>query len=237
MKKYDLSKLGKQSDASLAKEWGISAVRVGQLRKQHNIECFDAPANLVRDNTPSDIKYDLSRLGKEKDIELAKEWGITRERVRQLRLKNNIDKFTNNINYDFINQKIFDYLEQNTNKIIKLKDICSLFNQKYYFITKKYVKDLAKLRKIEISFENDKNTNHGTVSHRRNRCRCLICKACLAVQAWLRNNNYEIKIMESDLFVNKYFDLYELDETFGHKKFYDFMIKELDLKPTETKKS
>lgn len=181
-------------------------------------------------------KYDFSRLGIEKDSVLAKKWGISRERVRQLRKKKEL-KEINSINFkrsnsfdrNLINNKILEFLKKNKDKKITLDDLHKYLSGKYYFITKKYVKDLGKSIDVDVLFKSEIEFQHCYTTYRKG-CRCLICTTCHTVEYTLKHKlKIKCRIPDIDRYINNYFYLYELDTTKGHKIFYNFMIKELGL--------
>lgn len=180
-------------------------------------------------------KYNFDKLGNQSDASLAREWGISRERVRQFRKQKNIEK-SNFFDRENINKKIIEYLKQNKDKKITLYELkeylCSFFNKMatYSYITKEYVKLLGEKYSIEVLFTTGVLFEHSYTSYRTNKCKCLICTACGSVLMWLYNHKFEYHCQDVNYFVNKYFDLYELDTSKMHKNFYAFMINELKLK-------
>lgn len=169
-------------------------------------------------------KYDFSRLGKEKDAVLALEWGLSRERIRQFRKRLNLEKH-GYVDRDILNQNLIEFLKQNINKPITLIQIKSELKLNFK-LSISYVKKLANENNIKVIFKSEKRYEHCFYSY-RNGCRCLICKACNSVHAYLYYKHIKVIYRDVEYYVNEYFDLYESDRSFGHKNFYKFMLDDI----------
>lgn len=89
--------LGKVQDRIIAKKYGLSISKVSAIRYKLKI-----PASHIHPLQFSLRKFNwdkiICKLGIVRDIELSKEAGVSRERIRQIRKKHNIPKYKPLIN-------------------------------------------------------------------------------------------------------------------------------------------
>ena len=96
IKEEYLKRLGTVPDRVLAAEAGVSLQAIFTARQNRKIEPHykhnDTPLKkLSRDN----YQMLIGELGKSRDTALARKYDISREYVRQLRVRNNVAKFSN----------------------------------------------------------------------------------------------------------------------------------------------
>lgn len=84
--------LGKVQDKFIAEKYGLSVAKVCLIRHKLGV-----PASHIHPPQISSRKFDwdkiVCRLGIIPDVKLAKEAGVSRERIRQLRIKYGIPKY------------------------------------------------------------------------------------------------------------------------------------------------
>lgn len=167
--------------------------------------------------------YDFSKLGKDTDAALAKEWGISKERVRQFRVKLKIAKYTKN-NTEH-NPKLIEILKKYEGQRIYASKINLELGFKYEKYNQQYILNVANVHSINVKFLSGEE--HGYYGYKR-KCRCAVCRAAnnIALQMRKKYKTY-ISIKSVDYYVNYCFELYESDSSFAHSKFFDFMIKDL----------
>lgn len=87
-----MAKLGKVTDRVIASEYGITGAAVHLIRRKYNIPpCATVKHGPKLRDIETSYPGMFDRLGKDRDSALAAEYGISRERVRQYRLRYNIN--------------------------------------------------------------------------------------------------------------------------------------------------
>lgn len=98
MLKEDIKRLGKAPDRVIAEEIGSTVQAVFTERKSRHIPAFGKHSIVhYKKLTEEDYEELISLLGLRRDSILARTYGVSREYVRQLRLKFNKPKFSNQI--------------------------------------------------------------------------------------------------------------------------------------------
>ena len=86
--------LGTIADRVIAEKYNIAGgYFLARLRYKLGIKAYRKHSTAHCHNQKVDVEAIIPKLGKFKDIRLAEEYGISRERVRQLRLEYGIPKF------------------------------------------------------------------------------------------------------------------------------------------------
>ena len=80
-----VTKLGTMADSRLAMMYNVPVYHIRKLRQSHNIEKFRGHRVSYVGSTMPSIKDITPRLGEESDAKLASEFGVSRERIRQIR--------------------------------------------------------------------------------------------------------------------------------------------------------
>lgn len=161
-------------------------------------------------------------LGKLPDSELAKKVGLSRERIRQLRKKKNIPKFSKNKEKEFL---LLNYIK-NFNGELTLIDIVintgiRTLNGSMLSISK--LKTLCEKHNIKYLFKIDKKEKytHNINAYRCKICKCPICKLANCLENWsfthLKNVNFDF----INQFANNYIDFYQNDMSRYKKNFYE----------------
>lgn len=175
-------------------------------------------------------KYDLSLFGKKPDNQIAKQYGISRERIRQIRVREGIPTYKPKSKQKLNNQKLLKYLKKNKNNV-KITDIRNLgiIYLNRTLINKKFLIKYAKLNKINIIFAANRKYKHGYTNSQYG-CKCKICKLAKAIYQVFRVKiingiSYHISPIQSSYYANKYILKYKNDKSRKKTKFYGYLIK------------
>lgn len=178
---------------------------------------------------------DNSELGTTSDTQIAKKYGLSKERIRQIRKKKNIEKYSPSkektsklIEYIKINYEMFDFKEA-LNKFKYVKFEKNRSNR----LSKSLIKKIATKLNLELKFKGEKERYpyiHSLNNRRDNKCACKICKLSKAI--WVRFHKYDVKLktIQCDYYANEYIEMYEKDKTQYKSNFYLFIENDLNVK-------
>lgn len=165
-------------------------------------------------------------LGKISDAELAKEVGVSRERIRQIRTKHNIPKFNLNLEKEII---LINYLKNNVN-LIDISDVrkntgITEFNGKYLSLLD--LKLLAEKFNINCIFKCTPKCEHGLTPYQYG-CRCDICRLSNCLKTYLIRHFSKSSLKFINFISNEYITFYNDDKSRHKKLFFDFVKKEYE---------
>lgn len=165
----------------------------------------------------------FSLLGKISDSELALEAGLSRERIRQIREKNNIPKYNGNIEKEKI---IIDYLKNNPTNIHStcVRNYTGITYINGIYLSTFVLKKLADTYCIQCTFINDEfKFDHGCKYYETCGCKCEICKLANCIKNWIFRNFQKSNSKFVDYISNNYIDFYRNDQSRYKKNFFNFI--------------
>lgn len=170
-------------------------------------------------------KYDLTKLNYYSDSTLSKEWGITRERVRQIRLKFKINKFSLDLNKE---EKLVNCLKENG--FINLTFLKKETSIRYYngkSLNLEVLQTIVDKHHLNLKLKQDQE--HGYSGYVRG-CKCDICRLSNNLRSlrFKKKLGKNLNIKQCDFYANEFYELYKLDDSY-HKELFCEFIKE-DLK-------
>lgn len=158
------------------------------------------------------------------DTELSKKWGLSSERVRQLRIEKGYDHISSKkMASDRRYKVLITYLRKNQNKSFSIKqmqDNIGLFNLYGKSVNIKYIKSICKKANIKLSLPTKKLEEHGYERYRRKLCKCQICRLANNLKSRYLYQGHPIGACKATELAQKYYKTYINDKSIKKEKFY-----------------
>lgn len=167
------------------------------------------------------------------DTELSKKWGLSCERIRQLRIEKHYShisskKLASDRNYN----KLIKYLKLNKHKVFYvsiMQNTIGIYNLYGKEINLTYIQKICKVEKINLKLPSKKADDHGYERYRRKLCKCVICKLANGLKSRYLYQGNPISTFKATELAQKYYKVYTNDKSRKKQKFYTKIDKVLGI--------
>lgn len=161
------------------------------------------------------------------NTQAAAKFGISSERIRQIRIKLNLPK-SSQLFEDRKRKRILKYLIANPNNVI----ICNLKKECKCHTSISEIREIAAENNLNISiFKHEQEYEHGIRKYRSRKCVCEICKLCNILHQRFCKKHTGIEIIDylANNYINMYLEYKNQVGSRGNKiPFFNFMENIID---------